>query len=534
MEAQDVDFVIVGAGSAGCVLANRLSENGRHRVLVLEAGGSDARFWVKVPVGYAVNYANPAVNWGYHAEADEGLAGRRIYWPRGRVIGGSSSINAMAYVRGLPNDFDDWEAAGARGWGWDTVEAAYDRMETRSPTAAGGPVWVQDLSDQMHPFSHRFLEAGESIGLARIDDMNTTGAEGLGFYRSTVRGGVRWSAADAFLRPALRRPNLKVVTGAMVSGLAFDGAKVVGLTYRQGSHTVTLRARREVILSAGAVNSPQLLMLSGIGPAAHLKDHGIEVRHNLPQVGEGLQDHLGVSYQFQANIPTLNNVLGRPIGQMRAGIGYALQRRGPLSVPVNQVGGLVRSSPDTAWPDVQLFCNPASYEITAKGRIVLDRDPGYLLCAQPCRPTSRGSVRLASGDARQAPAIRPNSLATEEDRATAIRASRMLQALSRTAQLKAVTKAPKCPEFDGMDDDALLDAFRNRATTVFHPSCTCRMGESAANSVLNSRLQVHDVPGLRVVDASAFPSITSGNINAPTMMLATRAAGMILEDHGQT
>jgi choline dehydrogenase len=534
----DVDYVIVGAGSAGCVMANRLSASGRHRVLLLEAGGNDARMWIKIPLGYAKTFADPTLNWGYVTEADDGLAGRRIYWPRGRVIGGSSSINAMAYVRGQPCDFEDWAAAGATGWDWPAVQDAYEHMETRAMDASqagpsgNGPVWVQDLSDQMHAFSRVFLEAGRSAGFPLVEDMNRPGADGIGFYRSTVRRGVRWSSADAFLRPATRRDNLRVVTHAQVTGLEFSGSQVHGLAYMRGTQTCHVRARKEVILCAGAINTPHLLQLSGIGPAALLQAHGIEVRHDLAHVGQGLQDHLAVSFQFRARVPTLNSLLGSPLGRLRAGLRYALTRRGPLSVPVNQVGGFVRSTPQQAAPDLQLFCNPASYEIDRSGKVVSDRQPGYLLSAQPCRPTSRGHVRIASASWCDAPVIQPNSLATEDDRAAVVRASKVIRVLARSPQLQAVTAFAKSPEFDSMDDSALLNDFRNRASTVYHPSCTCRMGHGPQDSVLNARLQVHGVPGLRVVDASAFPNITSGNINAPTMMLAMRAAEMVLEDAG--
>lgn len=531
MSVDEYDYVIVGAGSAGCVMADRLSRDGRFRVLLLEAGGSDARMWIKIPVGYAINFANPVLNWGYHTDADDGLGGRSIYWPRGRVIGGSSSINAMAYVRGQPRDFDDWAAAGADGWGWDAVRESFAGMET-GPDRAGssGPVWVQDLSDQMHPFSRRFLSAATQAGYAVVDDMNREGAEGLGYYRSNVRQGRRWSAADAFLRPAMKRANLTVLTHAHVSRLEFAGKAVGGLTYVRHGTSHRVIAHKEVILSGGAINTPQLLQLSGIGPEALLRSHGIEVRQDLPQVGEGLQDHLAITHQFRANTETLNSTLGRPIGRLRAGVRYVLSRRGPLSVPVNQVGGFVRSGSDAGAPDIQLFCNPASYEITPAGKILLDREAGYLLSAQVCRPTSRGAVHIRSGDYHDVPSIRANSLATDEDCRSAVRASRAVRALSQTAALRAVTSEAKCDKFDGMDDAALLDDFRARASTVFHPTCTCRMGQSAGDSVVNARLQVHGVSGLRVVDASAFPNITSGNTNAPTMMLAMRAADMILRD----
>jgi choline dehydrogenase len=538
MQATEFDYVIVGAGSAGCVLADMLSRDGRHRVLLLEAGGSDARLWIKVPIGYAFNVSNPDLNWGYATQPDAGLGARSIPWPRGRVIGGSGSINAMAYVRGLPRDFDDWAAAGAAGWGWDRVRAVYEAMETRhTPDATGrrraqgsGPVWVSDLSDQMHPFSRTFLDAAREAGLPLSDDMNAGAGEGVTYYRSSVRRGRRWSSADAFLRAAMRRPNLTVITGADVRRI--DGLRGQGnaLRYRHKGRDHIVRARREIILSAGAINTPKLLQLSGIGPGALLQSRGIPVVRDLPQVGQGLQDHLAVSYQFHATRPTLNASLGTWRGQIRAGLAYALRRRGPLAVPVNQVGGFVRSAPDRDAPDVQLFCNPASYEMSSKGRPVLDREQGYLISAQPCRPTSRGAVRIASADPDAAPLIDAQSLTTRADRDAALQASRLLQRLATAPSLRAVTRAAKAPDLSQLDDAGLMEEFRARASTVYHASCTCRMGHSPRDSVLDARLRVHGVPGLRVVDASAFPNVTSGNTNAPTMMLAMRAAELILQD----
>ncbi|WP_022706273.1 GMC family oxidoreductase [Paracoccus zeaxanthinifaciens] len=518
------DYIIVGAGSAGCVLAEQLTRCGRHKVLLLEAGGSDARFWIKVPVGYAVNYANPALNWGYRTDADEGLAGRSTYWPRGRVVGGSSSINAMAYVRGLPHDFDDWAAAGATGWDWDAVRQTYDAIED----AGGGPVRVADLSDRMHPFSARFLDAARQAGHPLSPDMNR--AEGVGHYRSTVWRGRRWSAADAFLRPALRRPNLRIETDAHVTGLRMEGRRVTGLNWSRRGQMHHALAGQEVILSAGAINSPQILQLSGIGPAAYLQSLGVTPVIDLPQVGEGLQDHLAITHQFHASVPTLNAMLGRRRGRLAAGVRYLLTRNGPLSVPVNQVGGFVRSADGLTHPDMQLFCNPASYSLTTDGQVVMDRDGGFILSGQFCRPTSRGQVRITSGDPGVAPAIRPASLGTAEDRAAAVAASRLARDLSLVPALRDVTRAPKCADLHAMDDAALLQDFRERATTVYHPSCTCRMGHDPAGSVIDARLRVHGIDGLRVVDASSFPNITSGNTNAPVMMLAMRAAGMILQD----
>ncbi|GAA6163099.1 GMC family oxidoreductase N-terminal domain-containing protein [Pelagimonas sp. KU-00592-HH] len=543
--AQTYDFIIVGAGSAGCVLADRLTASGRHQVLLVEAGGSDRRAWIKVPVGYAYTFADPAVNWRYTTEADPGLDGREGYWPRGKVIGGSSSINAMAYVRGLPHDFDDWEAAGAKGWNWETVKARFDALECNLESGAQkqtaqrgtGPVVVSSLQDRMNPFTRHFLSAAEEMGWPVSHNMNAAPdnaddsqfGEGLTYVRSTVKGGLRWSAADAFLRPALKRPNLTVIRKAQVERVLLNGKRATGIRYRHKGRTEEARAARDVILSAGAVNSPQLLMLSGIGNEADLKTHGIALHHALPEVGKGLQDHLAVSHLFRATEDTLNAKLGTFPGKAVAALQFALARRGPLSVPVNQCSGFARTRGANR-ADVQVYCNPASYGTLPNGKPYMDRDNGYLLCVQPCRPTSRGEISLRSADPTVAPVIKPNSLATEEDRATAIRASRLLQDLAMTPALQAVTRDRCAPDIVGMDDYALLENFRTRAGTVFHPTCTCRMGDDPNTSVVDSRLRVHGLSGLRVIDASAFPNITSGNTNAPTLMLADKAADMVLED----
>ncbi|MDA5095572.1 GMC family oxidoreductase N-terminal domain-containing protein [Aliiroseovarius sp. KMU-50] len=525
----DVDYIIVGAGSAGCILADRLSANSRHKVLVLEAGGSDASFWIKLPLGYGMTFNDPRVNWRYTAASDPGLNGRKANWPRGRVLGGSGSINAMAYLRGLAHDFDDWERAGATGWGWDTVRETYGRLEHPH-----GPIHVADLRAEMHPFTRHFLSAATDMGWPQVEDMNAEETEGLGFYRSNLRQGRRWSSADAFLRPAKQRANVQIVTGALVERLTFEARRVTGLTYRIGDQTHHVTAKAEVTLSAGAVNSPQLLQLSGIGRAAHLQSVGIDVVQDLSEVGQGMQDHLAITHHFAASEPTLNGVLGTVFGKITAGARYLLTRRGPLSVPVNQVGGYVRSSPDLPAPDMQVYCNPASYSTTPDGRPDLKPDPGFILSVQPCRPTSRGSVTITSADPTKAPEIQPNSLVTEKDRGDAVHACEVLWALSQTPSMRRVTTSPHAPDLEGMNKDAMLENFRNRAATNFHPSCTCRMGHDASNSVLDHRLRVHGVGGLRVVDASSFPNLTSGNTNAPTMMLAMRAADLILEDARST
>ncbi|CUH77549.1 Alcohol dehydrogenase [acceptor] [Tritonibacter multivorans] len=543
---QTYDFIIIGAGSAGCVLADRLSANGRFEVLLIEAGGSDLHPWIKVPLGYGMTFSDPKVNWRYNAASDPGLKGREAYWPRGKVIGGSSSINAMAYVRGLPHDFDDWEAAGATGWNWDNVRATYDALETTDEPAEDGsrrlrgkgPIHVSDLTHEMNPFSEHFLSAAEDMGWRVLEDMNGAApqgsnlvpGEGLGYVRSTVKNGMRWSSADAFLRPALKRKNLTVAKGALVEKVLTENGAATGVRFTQRGAQVEARAGREVILSAGAINSPQLLQLSGIGPSDLLKAKGIEVVQDLSQVGRGLQDHLAVCHFYWANEKTLNAKLGSLWGQGLAALRYALTRGGPLSVPVNQTSGFVRTE-GAAQPDVQVYANPASYYTTPGGKPHIDKGNGFLLCMQPCRPTSRGEISIQSADPREAPVIQPNSLATEEDRAIAIKSSHLLQQMAMTPSMQAVTTERRSPDIVPMDDDALLENFRARSGSVFHASCTARMGQTARDSVLDSRLRVHGVRGLRVIDASAFPNVTSGNTNAPTMMLAARGAELVLEDH---
>lgn len=526
----EFDYIIVGAGSAGCVLANRLSENPNHRVLLIEAGGTDSKLWIKVPLGYAFTFTDGRVNWKFNAQADEGLNGRIAYWPRGRVIGGSSSINAMAYYRGLPHDFDDWAAAGATGWHWDNVRATYEAMECNIDAEGrlngNGPVVVSDLSERMHPFSRNFLGAGDELGWQRADvGMD----DGVGYVRSNVKGATRFSAADAFLHPVKNRKNLTVLKNTIVDKVSFDGKRAIGVKCNVNGKAQTIKAQKEVILSAGAIGSPTILQRSGVGQKSLLDSLGIQVVHENDAVGAGMQDHLAIVQYFGATEPTLNNSLGTLWGRFKAGLKYFLTLKGPLSVPVNQVSGFVRSMPEMPHPDMQIYCNPASYVIDASGQTSIDTDPGFLLCAQPARPTSRGSVKIASADPNAEPLIQANSLSTQTDQQAAIRAGRLVQTMAKTRTIKAVTTSQKNPAFMDMEDADLLALFRETAGTVFHPCGTCAMGGNPRTSVLDADLRVHGVSGLRVVDASAFPNITSGNTNAPTMMLALRASDIMLD-----
>ncbi len=533
--AGEFDIIIVGSGSAGCVLADRLTRDGKRSVLLLEAGGSDRRFWIKLPIGYGRTYYDERINWKYETAPEPALDGRRAYWPRGKVIGGSSSINAMVYCRGMPRDYDDWRAAGNIGWAWDDVEPVFRRIERRvdahGRVAAGGPLFVSDVGREMHPLRRHYFAAARELGLPLTDDFNGPQPEGVGIYQINVRRGMRWSAADAFLRPAMRRTNLRLLTGAQVHRVLFEGLRAVGVVFEQDGTRYSARTRGEVILSAGAVNSPQLLQLSGVGPAALLQQHGIKVVRDQGAVGGQLQDHIAVSYFFESNEPTLNNQLHPWHGKLWAGLRYVLARRGPLSVSVNQCGGFVRSRSGLAHPDQQLYFNPLTYSTAPEGkRPLMNPDPfaGFILCAQPCRPTSRGRIDIGSGDPAAAPVIRPDYLSTQGDIDDVVAGGQLLQRMLRTQAMRGLVKRPIAPDISNMDADAMVADFRARSGTVFHPVGTCGMGPDPRNAVVDPQLRVHGVHGLRVVDASVFPGMTSGNTNGPVIMVAQKAADMLL------
>ena len=531
------DFIIVGAGSAGCVLANRLTESGRYSVLLIEAGGSDKKLRIRVPIGYGFTYSDASVNWMFNAEPDAGLKGRVGYWPRGKVVGGSSSINAMVYCRGLPEDFNDWSASGAGGWDWQSVRPVFESNETKAvyrngryETEGDGPLWVTDETGQAHPITRDFLEAAREAGWPLTNDCNGEQTEGLGIYHNTTRKGWRCSSADAFLHPARGRPNLYLAKNATVETLTFDGTRAAGVVYRDNGNPTTAIAGREVIVCAGSVNSPKLLQLSGLGPEDMLRRHGIEVRRHMPEVGGGLQDHIAATYHYDARVPTLNNQLGPLSGRVKAALQYVLTRRGILSLGINQCGGFIRSSPDATQPDIQIYCNPATYSTGDGSKPNLDSSPGLILSFQPCRPVSRGRIDIASADPEVQPRIQPNSLAEEEDCEAVRRGGRLLRGLIETPTMARLIQRARQPDPASMNDEEVLEHFRETACTVYHPTSTCRMGRDETDSVLDARLRVHGIDSLRVIDASSFPNITSGNTNAPTIMLARKGADMILED----
>jgi len=532
------DYIVVGAGSAGSALAGQLSENGRHRVLLLEAGGDDRRFWLQVPVGYGKSFYDPAVNWMYMAEGDAATGGRRSYWPRGKVLGGSSSINAMVYIRGQAADYEDWAAAGNPGWGWSDVLPVYRRMESHAWGASehhggDGPLHVSCPEPDLHESCESFMAAGEALGVPRNRDFNGASQEGVGPYHLTIHRGRRMSASRAWLWPARNRPNLRIETGALATRILFEGRRAVGVEYRRGGRTETARAGREVVLAGGAINSPQLLMLSGVGPAAELATLGLAVVHDSPAVGRNLQDHYCVDFIYRSTRPTLNEQLHPWYGKLWAGLKYVLARRGPLALSLNQAGGFIRTRPELSRPNIQLYFSPVSYRKAPPGtRPLMNPDPfpAFLTSISQCRPTSRGHLRLRSGDPSEPPLIQPNYLATEHDLQENLEGMRFMRRLTATPAMRALIAEEELPGPGVAGDEALLAYVRETGVTVFHPCSTCRMGPDPARNVVDSALRVHGLEGLRVADASVFPTIPSGNTNAPSMMVGERASDLILRD----
>jgi choline dehydrogenase len=534
----EFDFIIVGAGSAGCVLAERLTANGRHSVLVLEAGGSDLRFFVQMPLGYGKTFYDPRVNWMYQAEPDPGLNGQRDYYPRGKILGGSSSINAMVYIRGHAEDYEDWRRAGNPGWGFDDVLPAYKAIEDFAAgdpafRGRGGPLHISDIGDDAHPLCRNFIAASEAAGLSFNPDFNGAEQEGVGLYQLTTKGGRRMSAARAFLRPAMRRKNLKVEMHAHVTHVTFDGRRATGVDFVQHGATRSATARREVILSGGAINTPQLLQLSGIGPGALLQRHGIPVRLDNPNVGARMQDHHGINYTWRMTVPTLNDALRPWWGKLRAGLQYLLTRRGPLSLSVNQGGGFFRTDPAQPRPNMQLYMQAFSTLIPKEGERPLltpDPFPGLSLGLSNCRPTSTGSVEIASPDPFVHPRIAFHAYGTDRDAAEIVAAVKFLRVIAAQKAFEGLMAEELRPGPGVQSDEDLLQDARQRSGTVYHHSCTCRMGPDAASAVVDARLRVHGLERLRVIDASAFPNLIAGNTNAPAMMLGWRGAAMILAD----
>jgi choline dehydrogenase len=530
----DYDYIIVGAGSAGCVLANRLSADPDKRVLVLEAGGRDNWIWFHIPVGYLFAIGNPRSDWMFRTEAEPGLNGRSLHYPRGKVIGGSSAINAMIYMRGQSADYDHWRQLGLPGWGWDDVLPFFKKHERHFGGAgdhhAADGEWHVAFPRVRWDLLDAFRDAAEQAGIAKIDDFNCGDNEGSCHFHVNQYRGRRWSAARGFLKPVLKRQNLRLVTDVLVEGVTFEGRRATGVRFRRDGAVETARCRGEVILSAGSIGSPQILMLSGVGPAAAIKELGLPVVLDRPGVGANLHDHLQLRLIYQVSgIKTLNETYHSLLGRARMFFEYGLFRTGPLTMAPSQLGLFTRSDPSRERANLQFHVQPLSLD---KFGDPLHTFPAFTASVCNLQPTSRGSVRLRSADPADKPMIHPNYLATEEDRRVAvdsIRVARRIVAQPALERFRPIEYLPG-PSV-GDDEAALAKAAGDIGTTIFHPVGTAKMGrDSDPTAVVDHRLRMFGLEGIRVVDASVMPTITSGNTNSPTMMIAEKAAAMIRED----
>ena len=532
------DFIIAGAGSAGCVLANRLSVDNTKRVLLLEAGGRDINPWIHVPVGYFKTLHNPHTDWCYKTEPDPGLNGRSIDWPRGKTLGGSSSINGLLYIRGQHDDYNHWRQLGNVGWSYDDVLPYFIRSEKQERGGddyhgADGPLSVSDM--RVHrDVCMGLIDAAEEMGIPRNDDFNGAVQEGAGYFQLTARNGLRCSSAAAYLRPVRKRKNLRIITHAHVESLLFEDAKSrqargINFSIKGQQHNATLKPGGEVILAAGAIGSPQLLQLSGIGPGELLKGLEIPVRHELKGVGENLQDHLQIRMIYEVNVPTLNDEINNFFRRMLIGMQYVFARRGAMAMGASQVCIFCKTRPELDTPDIQFHFQPLSAD---KPGVEMHPFSGITMSVCQLRPESKGRIAIVSPDAHVYPEIHPNYLATKLDQDTAVAGMRVSRKLTQTKAMSRFIVEEKVPGAKAKTDAQLLEMARNISQTIYHPTSTCKMGKDQ-RAVVDARLRVRGIKNLRIADASIMPAIVSGNTNAPTIMIGEKASDMILEDAKQ-
>ena len=526
----EFDLVVVGAGSSGSIIASKVAKETGLKVLILEAGGSDFRPDIKTPIGYGLTFYNKNVNWCYQTKEQNNLDNRSVYCPRGKVVGGSASINAMVYVRGQQGDYNHWETCSSAEFGWNSVQSTFDLLEGRGDNTKGSHICVSNVEDQHEEVLEHFFSAARDLGIRYTEDMNSNANEGVGHYPITTKNGFRWTSADAFLKPAIKEKNVKIIKNAHVSKLIFDDNRVTGLEFIKNGLKKSITARFGVVLTAGAINTPQLLMLSGVGPSKHLLDKGITPIADIKGIGQNLQDHLGIDYLFEANAKSLNRTLSSWSGRFRSLVNYIASKKGPFALSVNQGGGFVNWKSRNEWPNLQIYFNPLTYSIKRPGKRMLlrpDKLDGFAIGFQPCRPKSRGEVYLNSSNPMDSPIIDPKFLSSEKDIYDVEAGINFVEEVTKSENLKSIIVKAKSIDLEKASIEQKKEDFKKRAVSVYHPCGTCRLGNDVERDPVSIDFRLRGFQNIWIADASLFPSIPSGNINSAVMMLAYKASKSI-------
>ena len=533
----EFDIIIVGAGSAGCIVADILAKDQNLKILILEAGPNNYHPMIKIPLGYGMTFYNKSINWKFYTSSQIHLNNRKLYCPRGKVVGGSSSINAMVYARGFPSDFQNWTYDDNPLWSWENIRNTYERIEKkiilRDNDTTTSQIVVNDVSSQHHAILNNYFLGAKELNIPFIDSFNTDKSEGVGHYEITTRNGFRWSAADGFLKEALKKNNVKLISRAAVQQLILKDKKVIGVKYSKNGKTFNVQANIGVIMAAGSIKTPQILMLSGIGPSDHLKEFGIQTKIHNSNVGSNLQDHIGIDYLYKSKVPTLNESLGTWSGRIKSILEYLIFQSGPLSLSINQGGGFIRWNNKDDYPNLQIYFNPLTYSVNyANKRPLLktDKFDGFIIGFQSCRPNSRGHIKLLSNEVNDDPLIDPAYLSNEKDLYSLECGYDFIRKISKTHSLNNIMDHSIGIDPIKSSTKEMADHFKQNASSIFHPCGTCKMGPDKDTGVVSNRLKVHDLDNLWIVDASVFPNITSGNINAPVMMTAYIGSNLISED----